>query len=142
MAVRKKETGLKIVERNYDGPIPFDLITIYQKDGDFKQMAEEALGPYPELLHLVAQPLERKPLCFVYNNLESDNIFLFITDEFTGDILVHESVHITFRIFDIIGAEPSIETEEFFAYITEFVYRELIGVCTEEFGLDMSTPTK
>lgn len=128
----------KIIRKDYDKSIvPFTLIIVYRKKGDFKQMIAEAMSEYPELADLEWSRGSADPASFVCSTLSTGNIFLFLTKDFYQKLLVHESNHIVFRIFEQLGARVSSDTEEFFAYIDDFVYEEVYNICTTELGLPM-----
>lgn len=68
----------------------------------------------------------------VYNDNMSTDIYLFISNNLTLDILVHECIHITSRIFEIMGSEINSHTEELFAYINQNIFKQCYNLITNE----------
>lgn len=98
-------------------------------------MIEEAAKKYPQLRMLLQEDWSRdNTVSFVWRHPGSSTIFLFITDEMTIDIVVHESVHVVSRIFEIIGAPITEDTEEFFAYYQETMFRDILKTLKNKFN--------
>jgi hypothetical protein len=126
---------LQLSTKTYNNIFPFILTIAYQKKGDFRQMVGELLIEYPELMPLYVsfEEDQRAAMAFVYKHEASSQIFLFCTDNLGLDILVHECVHITAAVFHTVGSNINDETEEWFAYLNEFVFREVYAVLTKDF---------
>lgn len=128
--------NLQIYQKNYERMFPFNLVYIYEKKGNFDNMLVKAACTFPELTRIPEESTDSS-LAFVYAPESSGNIFFFMTDDFGLDILVHEITHIVFALFDRIQVNINEETEEFFAYISESLFRDSISVITKEFKLKM-----
>ncbi len=124
---------LMTVDKEYRSILPYNLIAIYKKGGRFRDMIEDSLTEYPELYPLIAETFDEAQ-AFVYNR-ESFNIFMFVTDNLSIDVLVHECTHAVFAIYDIIGQVVDRKNDEFFAYLTEHVFREYYSMITDNFKL-------
>lgn len=130
------KSKLKVVTKHYGHIFPYTLIAIHKKEGDFLDMIKEALPLYPEL-GMMSHDMSLSTsgvISFVFN-ANSANIFLFLTDDFKLDTLVHECVHVVSRIFNRIGSEFTEDTEEFFAYLMDFMFREIYTLVTKQFKL-------
>lgn len=125
-----KRKGTTVVAKSYHAIFPFNLILAYKKGGVFKEMVGELSTKYSDLSRLL--DIEDNVLSFVFNDKGSSNIYLFLTDAFSVDVLIHESVHVVSRIFDIMGVDTCEETEEFFAYLMEFMFREIMHLLKTE----------
>jgi len=124
---------LKIISKSYKSIFPYNLVVVYKKQGNFIDMVKEAILTYPELNVMSNDSVLSVSgvISFVFNS-NSGNIFLFLTDDFKMDTLVHECVHVVSRIFERIGSEFTEDTEEFFAYLMDFMFREIYTIVTKQ----------
>ncbi len=51
-------------------------------------------------------------------------LFLRAFDEEFERTLVHEAVHVTYQILDIIGQKHDVDNHEIFAYFVDFIYHK------------------
>lgn len=130
----------QVAVKSYSSILPFNLVLVYQKKGVFIDMITSLSEEFPELkvLEKDKTALNKQVLSFVFNDESNNNIFLFLTDNFGTDVLVHECVHVTFRLFEIVGSDINEETEEWFAYLNEFMFRESYKIITQEFKLKVT----
>jgi hypothetical protein len=126
-----------LVEKREYTQVPYNLVVVYQKNGVFSDMIQELIPVYPELFLFMSERAVSNSLAFTLSSEESPNVFVFITDDCALDVIVHETVHTIFSIFRRIGAEISDESEEFFAYLMEFNFREIGNIIYEKFKLKM-----
>jgi hypothetical protein len=125
-------------EKSFDF-LPFKLITLYSEGESIPQIVETFHTTYPELtLLLAADDVGSKTTsAMVYKANDSTSVCLFIKKGISISILIHECVHIVSRIFDIIGSEVNEETEEFFAYLQEYIFKEVYTLITKQLKLKM-----
>lgn len=131
-----RETKLKVQVIDYNEVYPFRLIIAYKKDGNFIQMLNELIPDYPELKEGLGE-MEDTILAFTYCIGNTGNIFLFVTEDVAIDILVHECVHIASRVFEATGSYINEETEELYAYLLEYIFREVYRTLTNTFKVKM-----
>jgi hypothetical protein len=117
--------------------IPYNLVVVYKNKGVFSDMLQEMLPKYPELLGVLGDPSINNNLAFAIGCEESPNIFIFFNDDCALDVIVHEVTHTVFSVFRRIGAEISEDSEEFFAYLMEFNFKEVGKIIYETFKLKM-----
>lgn len=128
-----------LVESKSYREIPFNFIIIYKKKGIFSEMCKEAVTQYPELMGLVMDGEDvNNCTAFVYS-VGGANVFMFINDSLTLDVLVHECTHVTAAVFRRINSPINDCTEEFYAYITESIFRDAYSIITQQFKLKMKT---
>lgn len=133
-------TSLQTCYKSYSMFLPFGLTLVFQRQGTFNEMIVEAAKKFPQLDLLKCDTINSNVASFVYMPNATGSIFLFCTDELSIDILVHECIHVTMRIFDAIGAEVTEDTEEFFAYLNEMIFRDTIKLLKTKFDFIPKMP--
>jgi hypothetical protein len=139
MAKRTAQT-ISVFSRCYGDIFPYNMVLVYKKDGDFRDMVDEAKKGFPDLKRLDSEPFGDGVSAFVFSDdtSPSGNIYLFFTDSLTIDVLVHECVHVTSRVFDKLDSELNPSTEEIFAYTMEFMFRDIYYMITDKMKVDLS----
>ena len=56
-------------------------------------------------------------------NYEDGRIFICLTHNTEDSIIIHESVHAVYALIGLLGLK--LEDEEIFAYLLEFIYKEI-----------------
>lgn len=135
--IKKVKPSALLVETRTYNQIPYNLVVVYKKEGIFLDMIQELIPKYPELFMLLGDPSVNNNLAFAVGSEESPNIFVFITDDCALDVIVHEVTHTVFSIFRRIGATISEDSEEFFAYLMEFNFKEVGNIIYDTFKLKM-----
>lgn len=64
---------------------------------------------------------------WIRENLDSKDFF---------GIIAHEALHATFSILDIVGIKLSVESEEAFTYLHEYIFNALIWVDEEDKNIE------
>lgn len=131
--------SVQIESIDFGGMFPFTLKVIYKKGTTIEKIIYEAAGIETNLVGLanaIAEEDDRTPLSMVYKLRGETNAYMFIADDITIDTIVHESVHVVCRLFEIIGSNINEETEEFFAYIQTDVFKRVYKMTIEKFNLN------
>ncbi len=103
-------------------------------------MVAEAAKKFPQLDTLRCDTISANVASFVYMPNATGSIFLFCTDDLSLDILVHECTHVVMRIFDAIGSDVTEDTEEFFAYLNEMIFRDTLKLLKSKFSFVPKMP--
>lgn len=131
---------LQTCYKSYSTFLPFGLTLVFQRQGSFNEMIVEAAKKFPQLDLLKCDTINSNVASFVYMPNATNSIYLFCTDELSVDILVHECVHVVMRIFDAIGADVTPDTEEFFAYLNEMIFRDTLRLLKAKFAFTPKMP--
>lgn len=138
MPRKKVVPVVQIVELDFGGMFPFMLNIVYKKGANIEDIIREASDIDENLISL-ARSLEdddRVSLSMVYKHNGTTMVYVFIDDNITIDTIIHESNHIVFRVFEIVGSNINEETEEFFSYIDTDIFKKVYQVITEQFKLN------
>lgn len=122
-----RKSKLRCHEADYTSIFPFRLVVYYRPNSTSDQILLKAQESNPALQ---AIPLDSFPSAAFVSQIDT-TIYLFITDQLTLDILVHECIHITKALFFIMNSEFNTHTEELFAYINQFMFRQLLNILKE-----------
>lgn len=131
---------IQTYHKSYNQFLPFSIVLVFEREGKFNEMEQEAAKRYPALASLKCTPIAGNVMSFVYCPPETNTIYMFATGSLKLDILVHECVHIVMRVFEAIGADMCEETEEFFAYIQEMVFRDILTALKTKFDFIPELP--
>ncbi len=137
--IRKNQ--VQVVTKNYFHIFPYVLHIIYGKNMELKDIVDEVSRDNKDLNCLRDDKWLESIEAFVYNDEDSTDIYLFLKDSITLDTLLHECIHITSRIFDIMDSKLNSSTEEFFAYITQYMFKECCKVISNDFKLKLKVYT-
>lgn len=138
---RKKKVEEPIIDKDkiqvetlsYTNLFPIIITVIYKESGDFSDIINEASIEYPELSCLRTED-RSNIIAFVYRPTGCGTLFLFMKKDLSMDILAHECIHLTAGVFEMVGADMNEQTEEFFAYINESIFREVLKIIRDRFG--------
>ncbi len=134
MARKKVNPNLQTEKVEFDGMFPFTLAIVYKKGASIVDIIDEAADTDENLIPL-ANNNEDGSLSLVYKMDGTTVAYIIVDDNITIDTIVHESIHITCRLFEIIGSAINEDTEEFFAYLTSHMFRKVYKVVTTIFNL-------
>lgn len=115
-----------------DGSLPYKLTVHYSKGCDIQGLLEQIVDSDKNFKELLNSDYSG---CLSMVTSIDSNIYLLVKDNITMDTLLHECIHVTFRIFEKIGSSANLETEEFFAYITDFIFKSVYKILKEDFKL-------
>lgn len=129
----------KVYTKSYFKILPFDLKVVDCKDNSIESCIQYLIRKgesYSDLTGMKDYE-DRECIACVYNTKSSTNIYLFVADDLPLDVLVHECIHITFAVFDIVGSNINEETEELFAYINQFIFNEVKDLIVDTLKVDI-----
>lgn len=114
---------------------PIRIVVLCKKGITIKELYKESLKVHPELIEM-RMPTDDMQACVFHDN-DSGNIYLFITDQLTYSILVHECSHITYEAFEIMDSKHIDVTDEFYSYLLETIFKKISIACKEVFKLKL-----
>lgn len=127
---------LQVVDIQFNGIFPFTASVVYKRGSTIEQAIKEASLQYESLIELANDDDGTNPaLSLVYKANGTTNAFIFVDDEITIDTLVHEAIHLSCRLFEIIGSKVTDDTEEVFSYLNTHIFKEVYKVITTIFKL-------
>lgn len=129
-----KKNQIQTYTKSYANIFPYSLTIVHGGNIiNINEIAESLFKQgYIQMSYFLSNPMVGNIDACVYHDPNDTEIFLFISNNLTIDVLIHECVHITARIFDIIGSEITNDTEEFFAYINQFMFKECYDTITNK----------
>ena len=131
--MRKKAVLLKeAIEMG--GMFPFTTIVLYKKGATIDEIIREAAEEDENLKPLTFYQ-DDPSLSLVFKHEGTTVAYMVVDDNISVDTLVHESDHVVFSLFEIIGSNINADTEEFFAYLDTHIFREVYKVITNKFKL-------
>lgn len=116
------------------GMFPFTTIVLYKKGASIDDIIAEAAEGDPNLKPLTFYQ-DDPSLSLVFKHEGTTVAYMVVDDNISVDTLVHESDHVVFSLFEIIGSNINADTEEFFAYLDTHIFREVYKVITGKFKL-------
>lgn len=117
------------------GIFPFTTTVVYKKGATISEIIQEAAQGDPNLVPLAVNEGPNPSLSLVFKYEGTTVAYMIVDDHMTIDTLVHEAIHVTCRLFEIINSEVNDDTEEFFAYLNTYIFREVYKVLTTKFKL-------
>lgn len=129
-----KKNQMQVYSKSYANIFPYSLTVVHGgKTTNINEIAEALFKQgYLQMSYFLSNPMVGNIDACVYHDPNDTEIFLFVSDNLSIDVLVHECIHITARIFDITGSDITNDTEEFFAYINQFMFKECYEIITKE----------
>lgn len=61
---------------------------------------------------------------------DDSDVWVYSTEPMTLSVLCHELTHVVFKIFNIIGIDPT-NDEEAYAYLYEYLFKEITSTSAE-----------
>ena len=116
------------------GMFPFTTVVVYKKGATIDEIIREA-AEEDENLKPLTYYQDDPSLSLVFKHEGTTVAYMVIDDNISIDTLVHESDHVVFSLFEIIGSNINADTEEFFAYLDTHIFREVYKVITNKFKL-------
>ncbi len=130
---RKSTLQMEAIEMG--GIFPFTTIVVYKRGASINDTINEAAKVEDNLKPLIEDQGPNPSLSLVFKHEGTTVAYIIVDDQISVDTIVHEAVHITCRLFEIINSIVGDETEEFFAYLNTHVFREVYKVVTQKFRL-------
>ena len=115
--------------------VPAKVTILYKKKASMNELYKASIVDYPILLQMEAP--DNTEMAFVFKNELDNNIFLFIDDDLTLSTIAHECVHIVSEIFKYIRSPMNESTEEFFAYLLDYTFEQIVLHCKETLKLKL-----
>lgn len=135
--VTSKTKDLVSISHKYS-IVPAKLTILYKKGASMDEIYKDAIVPFPILMQM--EKPDSSILSLVFRNESDSEIFLFLGNNISLSIIVHECVHIVSEIFNIMGAPKTEDTEEFFAYLMDYTFETVVDHCLED--LKIKVPLK
>lgn len=127
------ENKLKRFKKSYSYILPFNLDIISTNKNSMDQTFESLNKEYI-LDHYELTNTDNYSACVLSSDKDL-TILLIFNEDITVDILVHECIHIVYNIFEYIGSDINRETEEFFAYLNQFIFNEVYNIITKNLNI-------
>lgn len=130
-----RKTNLQMESIEMGGIFPFTAIVVYKKGASIDEIIREAATVEDNLKPLAQDEGPMPSLSLVFKHEGTTVAYIIVDDDISIDTIVHEAIHITCRLFEIVNSEVNDDTEEFFAYLNTHVFREVYKVLTTKFRL-------
>lgn len=130
----KRNKDIVFYTKDYTTVFPYYLTVLYHPTYTAEEIWDKSTSEFPDLKSLSGSL--KVPSAAEVARVGT-SIYLVATNHITQSILIHESVHIVARIFDIINTDITSDTEEFFAYMVQYTTAHLLEIFQNEFKVKL-----